>query len=185
MDVWFALPYGPFLIFAMRIVDVSIGTLRLMFMVRGRRFIASGMGFVEVLVWIIAVGSAMEYLTSPYHLAGYAGGFAMGTFVGVSIERTLALGQVVLRVILPDGDGAGVASTLRDAGYAVTEVDGRGRDGPVDIANVVVGRRYAHRVAELVEEAAPRSFITIEEIRSTRRGLVDPVIGNARRHVRK
>jgi len=107
MDVWFALPYGPFLIFAMRIVDVSIGTLRLMFMVRGRRFMASGMGFVEVLVWIIAVGSAMEYLTSPYHLAGYAGGFAMGTFVGVSIERTLALGQVVLRVILPDGDGAG------------------------------------------------------------------------------
>jgi len=185
MDVWFALPYGPFLIFAMRIVDVSIGTLRLMFMVRGRRFMASGMGFVEVLVWIIAVGSAMEYLTSPYHLAGYAGGFAMGTFVGVSIERTLALGQVVLRVILPDGDGRGVASTLREAGYAVTEVDGRGRDGPVDIANVVVGRRYARRVAELVEEAAPRSFITIEEIRSTRRGLVDPVIGNARRHVRK
>lgn len=185
MDVWFALPYGPFLIFAMRIIDVSIGTLRFMFMVRGRRLIASGMGFVEVLVWVIAVASAMEHLTSPYHLAGYAGGFAIGTFVGVSIERTLALGQVVLRVILPDGDGAGVATTLREAGYAVTEVDGRGRDGPVDIANVVVGRRYARRVAEMVEERAPRSFITIEEIRSTRRGWVDPVVGDGRTHVRK
>ncbi|PEN14960.1 DUF2179 domain-containing protein [Longibacter salinarum] len=185
MDAWFAFPYGPFLIFMMRVVDVSMGTLRLMLTVRGWRTIAAGIGFVEVTIWILAVGNAMQHLTSPYHLVGYAGGFAVGTFLGVSLERALALGQVMVRSILPDGDGTQVADDLRTAGYAVTEIDGRGRDGPVDIINVVVARRNARHVAEKIERTAPRSFMTIEEVRTARYMLLHHRSEVDRLHMRK
>lgn len=184
MDAWFALPYGPLLIFAMRVVDVSMGAVRILLMVRGWRKVAAAVGFVEVLIWIVAVGQAMQHLTSPYHLAGYAGGFAVGTYAGVVIENTLALGRVVVRAIIPNGEGE-TARALRENGYAVTEVDGRGRDGPVEILNAVVRRRDAARVAEMVEASAPTSFITIEEIRTTRRGLLPSVPPSGRTHLRK
>lgn len=184
MHAWFAVPYGPLLIFAMRVVDVSMGSVRVILMVRGWRKVAAAVGFVEVLVWIVAVGNALQHLTSPYHLVGYAGGFATGTYVGVTIERALALGNVVIRAIIPDQEAGQAARALRDEGYAVTEVDGRGRDGPVDILNVVVGRRNASHVADAIEASTPKSFITVEEIRTSRRGMLRPA-GAQRRHIRK
>jgi len=185
MDAWFALPYGPLIIFAMRVVDVSMGSVRILLMVRGWRKVAAAVSFFEVIVWILAVGNAMQHLTSPYHLAGYAGGFATGTYVGVSVVHLLALGQVVVRAIIPNEEGGTTARTLRDNGFAVTEIEGQGRDGPVDIVNVVVGRRHASRVAEVIESTAPQSFITVEEVRTTRRGMLQPVAAEGRQQVRK
>jgi len=175
MEAWFALPYGPFLIFALRIVDVSLGAVRMIVMVRGYRAAAALTGFLEVLVWIVAIGSALDNLGSVYHVVGYAAGFAAGSYVGVAVEEYLALGQVVVRAILPDEAGGQTAHRLRQEGYAVTELEGRGRDGPIDILNAVVSRRHASRVIDLVEAEAPRSFVTVEEIRSTRRGTVGPL----------
>jgi uncharacterized protein YebE (UPF0316 family) len=185
VDAWFALPYGPFLIFGMRVVDVSMGGVRILLMVRGWRKVAAALGFAEVIIWILAVGNAMQYLTSPYHLIGYAGGFAVGTYVGVSVIHRLALGRVVVRAIVPDGGEPCAASILREAGYAVTELRGHGRDGPVDIVNVVVGRRNASQVVDLIEETVPRSFITVEEVQTTRRGVHQPVPPQGRHQVRK
>ena len=185
MDAWFALPYGPLLIFAMRVVDVSMGGVRILLMVRGWRKVAAAIGFFEVLIWILAVGNAMQHLTSVYHLVGYAGGFATGTYVGVWIVHVLALGRVVVRAIIPDGEGGATARALRDAGFAVTEIDGRGRDGPVDIVNVVVGRRHVSQIAEVIESTAPKSFITVEEVRTTRRGMLQPIAAGGRQQVRK
>lgn len=185
MDALFALPYGPVVIFAMRVVDVSMGAVRLILMVRGWRKVAAGVGFVEVIIWIVAVGNALQHLTSVYHVVGYAGGFATGTYVGVSVEHALALGKVVVRAIISDGEGGATARALRDDGYAVTEVDGRGRDGPVDIVNVVVKRREAGRVAAVIEATAPASFITVEEIRSARRGMLPSGMAPGRPPLRK
>jgi uncharacterized protein YebE (UPF0316 family) len=172
MDALFALPYGPFIIFAMRIVDVSFGTIRMLVVMRGRRMFAAIVGVMEVLVWIIAAGSALQHLDSPYHVLGYAAGFGAGTYVGIAVEQFLALGQVVVRTIIPDDSGGAMAHTLREQGYAVTEIDGRGRDGPVDVLNTVVHRGEAPRVVETIESHTPRSFITIEEIRSAHRGTL-------------
>lgn len=185
MDALFALPYGPFVIFGMRIVDVSLGTVRLITMVRGRRTLAALISFVEVLVWILAVGKALQHLGSAYHVVGYAGGFAAGTYVGVTVERYLAFGTVLVRAILPDEADGSTARTLREHGYAVTEVDGRGREGPVDVLNMVVERREAPRVVDVIEGNAPRSFITVEGIRSTRRGMLQPFHSPPARLVRK
>lgn len=185
MDPIFALPYGPLVIFALRIVDVSLGTVRMILMVRGRRELSAAIGFVEVLIWIVAVGNALQHLGSPYHVVGYAGGFAAGTYVGIAVEDYLAFGTVVVRAIIPDEAHGTTARSLRAEGFAVTEVDGRGQSGPVDVLNVVVNRSEAPRVVEAVEAEAPRSFITVEEIRSTRRGRLLPTRQVAPRLLRK
>ena len=185
MDALFALPYGPVVIFALRIVDVSMGTVRVLVMVRGQRVLAAVIGFFEVLVWIVAVGSALQHLGSPYHVVGYAGGFAAGTFVGIGVERLLALGKVVVRAIIPDEDDGRTAHALREEGYAITEIDGRGREGPVDVLNAVVDRKEAARVVEAIETKVPRSFITVEELRTTRGGTLRPMNRHQPHHHRK
>lgn len=185
MDALFALPYGPFVIFAMRVVDVSLGSIRLIVMVRGQRLLAAAIGFVEVLIWILAVGSALQHLGSPYHVVGYAAGFASGTYIGVSVGHYLAFGAVVVRAIVPDSKEGEVARMLREHGYGVTEVDGRGRSGAVDILNVVVERQSAPEVVERIEGQAPRAFITVEEIRTTYRGMLRPLSLPQPRLVRK
>lgn len=177
--------YGPLVIFALRIVDVSLGTVRMIVMVRGQRELAAAIGFVEVLVWIVAVGNALQHLGSAYHLAGYAAGFAAGNYVGITVEGYLALGKVVVRAIIPDEADGATAARLRDAGFAVTELDGRGRHGSVDVLNTVAERKAAPRVVELIEDGAPRSFITVEEIRSTYRGMLRPADRRPARLVRR
>jgi uncharacterized protein YebE (UPF0316 family) len=185
MESLFSLPYGPVLIFAMRVVDVSLGTLRTMITVRGERGLAALMGFVEVLVWILAAGSALQHLDSAFHLVAYAGGFAAGNYVGIVVENAIALGTVVVRAIIPDEADGTTARRLRDRGYAVTEIDGRGREGAVDILNTVVPRKEAARVIEAIEAHAPRSFVTVEELRTTHRGALRPTDRRPGRLVRR
>lgn len=173
----FALPLGALLIFLLRVVDVSMATLRLIFAVRGRRGLAAVIGFFEILVWIFAVGQALQHLDSVLHLLGYAGGFATGSYVGVWLEARLALGlSVVHAVCRSENDGvrpAGqLADALRLAGFAVTEIEGRGRDGDVDLLRIVVPRRRAATLIELVRDYDPSAFITVEEVRATQGGYL-------------
>ena len=105
-------PWGPFLIFLLRIVDVSTGTLRIVYVTRGHPVLASAVGFVEVLVWITAVGSTIMNLTSPLHVLGYAGGFAAGTWAGVWVEGKMPVGVATVQAFSNDA-GQSVAAALR------------------------------------------------------------------------
>jgi uncharacterized protein YebE (UPF0316 family) len=185
MDPLFSLPYGPFVIFALRVVDVSLGTVRTILTVRGLRGGAVAIGFVEVLVWIVAVGHALEHLDSGYHVVGYAAGFAAGTYAGMVVENRLAFGTVVVRAIVPGAADGDTAAALRAAGHAVTELAGRGRAGPVTVLNTVVPRRAAVAVIALIERRAPRSFITVEELRTVHRGTLRPADRTAPASVRR
>jgi uncharacterized protein YebE (UPF0316 family) len=115
----------------------------------------------------------------------YAGGFAAGNYVGIVVENAIALGTVVVRAIIPDEADGTTARRLRDRGYAVTEIDGRGREGAVDILNTVVPRKEAARVIEAIETHAPRSFVTVEELRTTHRGALRPTDRRPGRLVRR
>ena len=174
MDALFALPYGPVLIFAMRIIDVALGAVRTIVMVRGQRGRAAAVGFLEVLIWVLAVGQALQHVGSAYHVVGYAGGFAVGTYVGTTLGQMLTRGTVVVRAILPGIPGGSVARHLREEGYGVTEIEGKGRDGPLDIVNTVVSQAEAPKVVARVEAMAPGAFITVEEVRTTRNGMLTP-----------
>ncbi|MGD8698046.1 MAG: DUF2179 domain-containing protein [Gemmatimonadales bacterium] len=172
----FALPIGALLIFLLRVVDVSMATVRLIFAVRGRRGLATIIGFFEIIVWIFAVGQALQHFDSVLHLLGYAAGFAAGNYVGVWLEGRLALGLSVVHAVCRseeegDRNTAGqLANAIRLAGYAVTQIQGRGRDGSVELLKIVVPRRRTDTLTELIRDYDPDSFITVEEVRATQGG---------------
>ena len=167
----FALPYGPIIIFCLRIVDVSLDTMRVLFAVRGRRGVAAVLGFFQALVWIVVVGNAIRYLDSWWHIIGYAAGFATGTLVGITIERALAYGVSTVRIVSQHG-GVEIAEALRDRGYGVTEIPGQGRDGLVEIVNSVVQRQHLPEVMAIVDRWDPDAFVTVEEPRILRGGSI-------------
>lgn len=166
-------PLGPLLIFLLRIVDVSLATVRTLLMIRGRRLLVPLLGFVEVLVWIFAVSSVVSNLDSPLLMVGYAAGFAAGTSVGLWIEERMALGLATIRTMVRAG-GTAVAGALRQEGYGVTEMVGQGREGPVEVLYSVIRRRRVGRALEIIEAMAPESFVVVDEPRSVRRGWLYP-----------
>jgi uncharacterized protein YebE (UPF0316 family) len=151
----------PFLIFGARILDVSIGTLRVMFTVSGSRWIAAGLGFVELTIWALAVGGLVTNLTNPFVLVAYAGGFAAGTLVGLTIEDRMALGFRSVQVVNADPT-VDLSSALRAEGYRVTELQGEGRSGPVEVILVVIRRRQLNALRRLITEVSPQAFMTVE-----------------------
>ncbi len=169
IDAMFAGPWGPVLIFILRIFDVSLSTLRILLSMRNQRVMVPIIGFFEVLIWIFAVGSAIRNLESVWHVLGYAGGFAMGNIVGLWIEGKLAIGLATLRIISRAG-GVEIAEALRDRGYGVTEFFGQGREGRVEIVYTAVARREIPRVLDEVSRWDPEAFVTVEEPREIRRG---------------
>jgi uncharacterized protein YebE (UPF0316 family) len=169
MEQLLAGPIGPLLIFLLRIVDVSLATLRLISAVRGRKLLAASVGFVEILVWIVVVGTVVRNLNSPLLVLAYAGGFAAGTWVGMTIEEKLALGLAEVRVV-SRAAGVEIAEALREAGFGVTELLGQGREGRVEIVYTLVRRSSLKEVSRVVESWDPEAFVRVEEPRSIQRG---------------
>lgn len=155
-------PYIPVLIFLARICDVSIGTMRMILVISGARYSAAALGFVEVTIWALAVGGMIKYLENPFAVIAYAAGFAAGTLAGVSIEGRIALGYRVVRVINADMS-RDVSARLREEGaLRVTRIDGAGKEGPVEIAFLVVKRRDLTRALSIIEQIAPDAFVSVE-----------------------
>lgn len=166
-------PAGPLVVFLLRVTDVSMATMRMLFMMRNRRFLAPLIGFFEILIWVTAVGIVVQHLHSPLHIVGYAAGFATGNFLGLMLEDKLALGLATVRTVVRSG-GAELASVLRDSGYGVTEMVGRGRDGSVEVLYSVLPRRQVARCLSMIDQGAPDSFVVVDEPRRVRRGWQFP-----------
>ncbi len=158
-------PFGPVLIFVLRVVDVSMGTTRFLLVTRGARLPASLLGFVEVLIWITAAGAAIRTLASPLHVVSYAAGFGAGTWVGMWLEGKLALGTTTVQAY-SRGASDGVARALRSLGVGVTVVEGVGLEGPVEIVSTVVRRQIVPQVIETMEAGDPDAFITVYDARA-------------------
>lgn len=151
------------LIFCARVADVSMGTIRTIYVIRGQRSAAWWIGFFEVLIWVVAVSRVINDLDRPVYAVAYALGFATGNFVGVTIEQRLAMGNRVVRVFSRQGDA--IADAIRQAGFGATVFDGRGKDGPVELVYIEVPRREVKRVAAMVREVDPNCFYVIDDIR--------------------
>ena len=163
--------WGPVLIFGLRIVDVSLDTMRVIFLVRGKRTMAAALGFGMALVWIIAVGNAMKHLDSVWHVLAYASGYAAGNAVGITIDRAVAFGLTQLRIVSKHG-GVEIAEALRERGYGATEFSGFGRDGNVEIVESVVQRAHVDEALAIVEQYDPNAFVTVEHPTVLRGGSV-------------
>ena len=161
------------LIFVLRITDVSIGTLRITFLVRGRRDVAGALSFFESLIWLTAAAQVLTTLDSPLKFVAYAAGYATGTMLGVSVERWLAVGEVLMRVVTPV-DAPSAEHVLRQAGYGVTVVNGQGMRGDVRILFVVLPRRRTQAVLSLVKGVNPDAYITFEPTSQVRATFAAP-----------
>jgi uncharacterized protein YebE (UPF0316 family) len=160
----------PLLIFLARIVDVSLGTLRVIFISRGMKWIAPLVGFFEVLIWLLAIGQIMKNLTNVVCYVAYAGGFAMGTFVGISIVDKLSLGVALIRVITRV-DASELVEYLSLQNYGVTSVDAQGVTGKVKVIYSIVKRQDLEKVVEIINKFNPQAFYTIEDVRFVSEGI--------------
>ncbi len=165
----------PALIFIARIFDVSIGTVRMLMVISGHRLASAALGFAEVLIWVLAVGGAVKHLDNPIAVIAFAGGFATGTLVGMTIEQRLAIGYRVVRVINPK-PGLDLAGSLRDQGYTATRIDGHDRDGPAEIVFIPVRRKSVPDLLEQIAAVNPDAFLSVE--RAERVSGFIPLAGN-------
>lgn len=156
-------------IFLLRVCDMTLDTLRVLFIMRGRRPWVWFLGFFQSTIWVLAITSVLGQLDNPLAWIGYAAGFASGNVVGMTIEDKLAIGHRHLRVI-STRRGPEVAEALRQAGYAATELEGHGRDGLVSVINASVRRRDLSRLQRLIREADAEAFVAVEEVRPIHRG---------------
>ncbi|MGH7477697.1 MAG: DUF2179 domain-containing protein [Longimicrobiales bacterium] len=169
IDAVFGGPWGPLVIFCLRIVDVSLSTTRVLLTMRNVRAAVPFIAVVEVSVWILAVGAAIRNLNSVWHIVGYAGGFATGNLVGMWIESKLALGLATIRIISQHG-GVELAEALRERGFGVTEFAGHGREGLVEVVYTACRRKHIRSVLREVDRWDPEAFVTVEEPRIIQRG---------------
>ena len=162
---WFTYGLLPLLIFLSRVVDVSMDTLRIVFISKGDKIIAPLLGFFEVLIWLVAITRIMQNLDNVACYIAYAAGFATGNYIGLRIEQRLALGMQIIRVMTQD-ESKDLINNLRNEGFRVTSMEAEGKDGRVHIIFCVIERQQIERAVDLIMEFNPRAFYSIEDVRS-------------------
>ena len=166
----FATLLTPLLIFLARMIDVSMGTVRILFISRNLRGLAALIGFIEILVWLVAISQIMQNLTHWFNYIAYAGGFAMGNYVGMTIESKLAMGKILLRIVTA-GDPADFMSHLKAEGYGATYFNAHGTQGPVTVLLVVSPRKNLGILEQSIHKYHPKSFYTVEDVRLAKEGI--------------
>jgi uncharacterized protein YebE (UPF0316 family) len=154
----------PLLIFFARITDVSLDTLRIIFINRNLRYYAAISGFFEVLIWLMVIRQIFQRLNSPMCFIAYAAGFASGTFVGIIIENRISIGKVIVRVIT-HREADELVDFLKASGYGITVLDARGTTGPVKVIFTIVERTAIQHIAETIKKYNPNAFYSVEDVR--------------------
>ena len=170
MDFWITWIIIPILIFLARVADVSLGTLRIVFVSKGMKMLAPVLGFFEILIWLIAVSRVLQNLDNWLYFIAYAVGFATGNYIGLVIEERIAIGFINIRIIT-QLSGEALIKRLSNEGFGVTSVEAVGSLGKVNIIYCVLKRSDYKRVAELIFEYNPKAFFTIEDIRFANKGV--------------
>jgi len=166
---WSALQI-PLVIFAAEVCVVTVSTMRIIAIARGQTILAPVLGFFEITIWLFAIGQTMQNLNNIACFFAFALGFTLGNFLGMQIEKMLALGTMVVRVVT-HRDATELIDCLRSASYGVTCVDGHGATGPVQIVMTVVKRKQLSAVVALIEAHHPQAFYAVDEVQSAAAGI--------------
>jgi len=161
----------PLIIFFARICDVTIGTMRIIFVSKGHRNIAPFLGFFEVFIWILAIGQIMSHLNNFRCYIAYAAGFATGNYIGMLVEEKLAMGTLIIRIITPK-DATELLDNLHNLGFGATSIDATGRDGKVNIIYTIVNRKQLKNVEEVILKFNPHAFYSMEDLRTVKNGIL-------------
>jgi len=163
------------LIFCLRICDVSIGTVRVIYTIRGNRPVAAVLGFLESLIWIFAISRATAHLDHPINMIGWAGGFAAGSVLGITLERWIATGFVLMRVISLT-KAVELRDALRGASIGVTALPAEGRGGALLVLFAVAPRKRGNEMIGIVQAIDPDAFITLDPVHHAVGGYLPGVV---------
>ncbi len=153
----------PLLIFLARILDVSLGTIRIVFVSRGLKYLAPVIGFIEVIIWLLAIRVIMQNLNNFACYFAYGAGFAMGTFIGLQIEKRIAIGNSIIRIITQK-DATQLIDYLRSQGFGVTHMDAQGIKGKVNVIYMIIKRQDFEKVTQIINKFNPKAFFTVEDV---------------------
>jgi len=156
-------------IFVVRVLNMTVDTIRMLTVVRGMKTITWILGFIQTVLFVLALGSVINDLDNPINIISYSVGFATGNVIGMMIEKRLAFGFINMSII-SSNRGQELAKRLRADGHAVTEIPARGKDGTVEILETSVQRKFAPGVQDLVMQIDPSAFITSRDIQPLHRG---------------
>ena len=172
----------PFLIFIARILDVTIGTIRIVMVAKGEKIIAPLLGFFEVLIWLIAISQIIENLDNWVCYIAYGAGFATGNYIGMIIEEKMAMGIVQLQIITR-ADAHQLIEKLKSDGYGITHQEAHGAIEEVSIIYSIIKRNDLSRVDEIIRTFNPNAFYSIADVKFVNKGLYSKV--NPMHHWRK
>ena len=169
-DTWlFTWVIIPMLIFFARIMDVSIGTLRLILLSRGEKYLAPALGFIEVIIWLLAIRQILQHLDNAACYIAYGAGFATGNYIGMMLNERLSLGKVILRIISRVKTDELIIK-LRESGFGLTVVDAHGRAGDVKILFTILRKKELRAALDIVHNNDAQAFYTIEDVQTVREG---------------
>lgn len=165
---------GYLLIFVARVVDVTLATIRMLMVMQGRKVQAAIIGFFEISIYITALGKVVNSLDNLGNLLAYALGFACGTYVGITIENRIALGNLSAQVVLKEDDNIELVEALRESGFGATVLEGQGREGNRKVIYLVINRKDLARFKCIVYDYDAEAFITVSSINPISGGYFSP-----------
>jgi uncharacterized protein YebE (UPF0316 family) len=160
----------PSIIFIARLIDVSLGTIRIIFVSRSMRMWAPVIGFFESLIWLFAISQIVLNLNNFMSYLAFAGGFAAGNFLGIYLENKLAVGLLSIRAVTK-ADATDLINYLRAQKFGVTSVSALGVSGQVRLIISVIKRKDLDEYISIVKRYNPKAFISIEDVRSVQEGF--------------
>ena len=171
-------PFLPLLIFLARVCDVTLGTLRIIFVSKGRKNLAPIVAFFEVLIWIIVISELLSHANNLFSYVCYAGGYATGSYVGIYVEERIAMGIQLIQVYTKKS-GDGLVRLLNQENFGATVIQGEGVNGAVSIVQTVVNRKNMTRVKTIINQFDPDVFYVMTDTKTVQRGIF-PIIGPKR-----
>ncbi|BBK27760.1 DUF2179 domain-containing protein [Staphylococcus arlettae] len=157
-------------IFIINVAYVTCLTMRTILTLKGYRYVAAIVSFVEVLVYVVGLGLVMSSLDQIQNIVAYAFGFSIGIIVGMKIEEKLALGYTVINVTSSAYE-LDLPKQLRDLGYGVTHYTAYGRDGNRLIMQILTPRRFEFKLIETIKQIDDKAFIVAYEPRTIHGGF--------------
>ena len=160
----------PLAIFFGRICDVSLGTLRILFVSKGEKTIAPLIGFVEVFIWVVIIAQVLSRANDLVSYLAYAGGYGAGTYIGLCMEERIAFGYAKIRVFTVQ-NGLELVRLLNQGGFGSTMVHGEGSVSEIDIVETVINRQDAKAVEAIIDKFDPKAFCLVEDVRAKQLGI--------------
>ncbi|MBZ4674573.1 MAG: hypothetical protein JG772_261, partial [Dysgonamonadaceae bacterium] len=160
----------PILIFFGRICDVTLGTMRIIFVSKGEKYKAPLIGFFEVFIWVVVISQILSRANDLVAYVSYAAGYATGNYVGILLEQRIAYGIVVCRVYTHK-NGNDLIQQLNELNFGATLLHGTGSVDKVDIIETVIDRKHMKKVAKILTDFDPNIFYVVEDVRTKQNGI--------------